>query len=217
MDKKNYNSQRRKLILPEYGRHVHTMVQQLMAIEDRELRNREARAVIAVMGNINPYLRDTEDVRHKLWDHMFIMSDFRLDVDSPYEKPSPEKLEYHPRPLRYPKGGIRHKQYGQNVKNILQALTRTDNEEDKVIVAGNLAKYMKLKSYEYNKEFPSNEVIISDIREFSGNGIVLDDDILNNTKIAYKTVSKGKKAGGGKKSNNNNAKFHRSGNNKKNR
>lgn len=80
---KNYNYKRRKLFLPEYGRHIHEMVDSLMQIEDRRERNRQARAVIAVMGNLNPLLRDTADFTHKLWDHLFIMSDFQLDVDSP--------------------------------------------------------------------------------------------------------------------------------------
>ena len=82
--KKNYNYTRRKLYLPEYGRHIHEMVDSLLEIEDRTERTRQAKAVIAVMGNLNPLLRDTADFTHKLWDHLFIMSDFQLDVDSPY-------------------------------------------------------------------------------------------------------------------------------------
>ena len=89
---KNYNYKRRKLFLPEYGRHIHEMVDSLMQIEDRRERNRQARAVIAVMGNLNPLLRDTADFTHKLWDHLFIMSDFQLDVDSPYPQPSRQEL-----------------------------------------------------------------------------------------------------------------------------
>ena len=86
--KKNYNYTRRKLYLPEYGRHIQEMIDSLMEIEDRHERNRQARAVIAVMGNLNPLLRDTADFTHKLWDHLFIMSDFQLDVDSPYPRPT---------------------------------------------------------------------------------------------------------------------------------
>ena len=83
----NYNYTRRKLYLPEYGRHIHEMVDSLLLIEDRAERTRQAKAVIAVMGNLNPLLRDTADFTHKLWDHLFIMSDFQLDVDSPYPQP----------------------------------------------------------------------------------------------------------------------------------
>ena len=90
--KKNYNYTRRKLYLPEYGRHIQEMIDSLQLIEDRRERNRQARAVIAVMGNLNPLLRDTADFTHKLWDHLFIMSDFQLDVDSPYPQPSRQEL-----------------------------------------------------------------------------------------------------------------------------
>ena len=90
--KKNYNYTRRKLYLPEYGRHIQEMIDSLQLIEDRRERNRQARAVIAVMGNLNPLLRDTADFTHKLWDHLFIMSDFQLDVDSPYPQPTRQEL-----------------------------------------------------------------------------------------------------------------------------
>ena len=96
---KNYNYTRRKLFLPEYGRHIHEMIDSLQKIEDRRERNRQARAVIAVMGNLNPLLRDTADFTHKLWDHLFIMSDFELDVDSPYPRPTRSELTVAPRQL----------------------------------------------------------------------------------------------------------------------
>ena len=86
--KKNYNYTRRKLYLPEYGRHIQEMVDSLQEIADKTERTRQAKAVIAVMGNLNPLLRDTADFTHKLWDHLFIMSDFQLDVDSPYPLPT---------------------------------------------------------------------------------------------------------------------------------
>ena len=95
--KKNYNYTRRKLYLPEYGRHIQEMIDSLQLIEDRRERNRQARAVIAVMGNLNPLLRDTADFTHKLWDHLFIMSDFQLDVDSPYPQPTRQELTIAPR------------------------------------------------------------------------------------------------------------------------
>ena len=104
--KKNYNYGRRKLFLPEYGRHIHEMIDSLLTIEDRRERNRQARAVIAVMGNLNPLLRDTADFTHKLWDHLFIMSDFQLDVDSPYPRPSREELTVTPKRMTYSQGRI---------------------------------------------------------------------------------------------------------------
>ena len=92
-----YNTERPKLIIPEYGRHMQKMVDQAIAIEDREERNKVAKSIISVMGNLNPHLRDVPDFQHKLWDQLFIISDFKLDVDSPYEKPSREELQEHPK------------------------------------------------------------------------------------------------------------------------
>ena len=103
--RKNYNYTRRKLYLPEYGRHIQEMIDSLLAIEDRRERNRQARAVIAVMGNLNPLLRDTADFTHKLWDHLFIMSDFQLDVDSPYPQPSRQELTVAPHRMPIRRGG----------------------------------------------------------------------------------------------------------------
>ena len=112
--KKNYNYKRQKLFLPEYGRHIQEMVDSLLLIEDRRERNRQARAVIAVMGNLNPLLRDTADFTHKLWDHMFIMSDFKLDVDSPYPPVTRESLTIRPKKMRYPSNQVMYKHYGKN-------------------------------------------------------------------------------------------------------
>ena len=109
--RKNYNYTRQKLYLPEYGRHIHEMIDSLLRIEDRAERTRQAKAVIAVMGNLNPLLRDTADFKHKLWDHLFIMSDFKLDVDSPYPQPSRQDLELKPKKLRYTQSRIAFKHY----------------------------------------------------------------------------------------------------------
>ena len=130
---KNYNYLRRRLMIPEYGRHIQEMIDSLLEIEDREERTRQAKAVIAVMGNLNPLLRDTADFTHKLWDHLFIMSDFRLDVDSPYPLPTREDLEVKPEKLEYPQSDISHKHYG---KNIVRVINRLKYEEPKVVEAG---------------------------------------------------------------------------------
>ena len=183
---KNYNYTRRKLYLPEYGRHIHEMVDQLMAIEDREERNRQARAVIDVMGNLQPTLRDTADFTHKLWDHLFIMSDFQLDVDSPYPRPTREDLMVTPRKMQYSQERIAFKHYGKYVARMFRKLgeeqdkTKIDNTVDA------LARYMRSKSFEYNQEHPNNEVIIKDIKQMSENGIEIDEVALNNLRSDYK-------------------------------
>ena len=184
--KKNYNYTRRKLYLPEYGRHIQEMIDSLLEIEDRRERNRQARAVIAVMGNLNPLLRDTADFTHKLWDHLFIMSDFDLDVDSPYPIPTAKSLYPKPDRIEYPKHQIARKHYGKNIENMLAALKEIDDEEAKTQIAGNIAKFMRAKSFEYNQEHPNNEVIMKDIRSMSDNRIVLDEVALNNLKNDYK-------------------------------
>ena len=118
--KKNYNYTRCKLFLPEYGRHIHEMVASLLEIEDRRERTRQAKAVIAVMGNLNPLLRDTADFTHKLWDHLFIMSDFQLDVDSPYPRPSRQDLTVAPRRMPYSQRRILFKHYGKYVGEMIR-------------------------------------------------------------------------------------------------
>lgn len=183
---KNYNYKRRKLYLPEYGRHIHEMVDQLLLIEDREERNAQARAVIAVMGNLNPLLRDTADFTHKLWDHLFIMSDFQLDVDSPYERPTREGLMMKPRKLHYSQERIAFKHYGKYVAHTLRALRDEQNQEALDVAIGSIARYMRSKSFEYNQEHPNNEIIIKDIKIMSEGGIKLDEVALNNLRSDYK-------------------------------
>lgn len=184
--KKNYNYERKKLQLPEYGRHIHEMVDYLSTIEDRDQRNRQAQAVIGVMGNLFPLLRDTADYTHKLWDHMFIMADFQLDVDSPYPIPSAEELA--PRPVRmfYPTKKIAIKHYGKNVQNILRSLRDVEDPEAVEEAIGNVARYMRTKSYEYNQEHPNNDVIIKDIKRMSDNMISVDETAIGNLKSEYK-------------------------------
>lgn len=184
--KKNYNYTRRRLFLPEYGRHIHEMIDSLMLIEDRYERNRQARAVIAVMGNLNPLLRDTADFTHKLWDHLFIMSDFQLDVDSPYPRPTREDLTIKPRQLGYNQHRIRHKHYGRYVECFVQALCDQKNPHAVAATIDHLARYMRTKSYEYNQEHPNNEVIVKDLKQMSDGTIEINEEALNNLRSDYK-------------------------------
>lgn len=184
--KKNYNYARKKLLLPEYGRHIQEMVDSLLEIEDRRERNRQARAVIAVMGNVNPLLRDTADFTHKLWDHMFIMSDFKLDVDSPYPRVSRQTLTVRPKKMKYSTNHIMFKHYGKSIERMIRSL---ESETNPAVVANtidNIARYMRAKSYEYNEEHPNNEVIIRDIKTMSGGKIELNESALNNLRSDYK-------------------------------
>ena len=184
--KKNYNYTRRKLYLPEYGRHIQEMIDSLSQIEDRRERNRQARAVIAVMGNLNPLLRDTADFTHKLWDHLFIMSDFQLDVDSPYPRPTRQELTVTPNRMPYTQGRITFKHYGKYVERMIGSLATVENPRAVASAVDNLARYMRTKSYEYNQEHPNNEVIVKDIKRMSGGAIEIDEVALNNLRSDYK-------------------------------
>ena len=184
--KHNYNNTRRRLYLPEYGRHIHEMVDHLMTIEDRDERNRQARAVIAVMGNLQPLLRDTADFTHKLWDHLFIMSDFQLDVDSPYPRPTRDELQMIPRKLQYNQGRIPFKHYGRYVAAMFNKLRLETDPEAQHTAIELLARYMRSKSFEYNQEHPNNEVIIKDIKMLTNGDIQLNEDAINNLRNDYK-------------------------------
>ena len=174
-------------IYNEYGRHIQEMVDSLLEIEDRNERTRQAKAVIAVMGNLNPLLRDTAEVNHKLWDHLFIMSDFRLDVDSPYPRPEREELEVKPERLNYSQGGISHKHYGRNIVNMLR---RAAYEEPEKVATelSNIARYMRNKSMEYNQEHPNNDVILNDIKELSDGAIKLEGEWLKKVESEHKNA-----------------------------
>ncbi len=186
--KKNYNYERQKLQLPEYGRHIQNMVNSLMEIEDRDDRNRQAKAVIAVMGNLNPLLRDTPDYTHKLWDHLFIISDFKLDVDSLYPCPTREDLmSVEPEKMEYPQEQIEFKHYGKYVANMVVEIAKegsTPEDVDRSIEV--IARYMRVKGYEYNQEHPNNEAIIKDIRKMSKCSLDFDEDSINNIHSNYK-------------------------------
>lgn len=183
---KNYNIYRDSLQLPEYGRHIHQMIRNLMKIEDRDERNRKARFVINVMGNLNPLLRDTPEFTHKLWDHLFIMSEFKLDVDSPYPIPTSMTLTPVPKRMAYPTKRVEWKHYGKYVKNIIKSLEESDNQPAVQDVLGDLARFMRTKSYEYNQEHPNNEAIIKDIKRMSDNRIAVDENALSLIKSEYK-------------------------------
>lgn len=186
---KNYNIYRKHLQLPEYGRHIHQMVDSLMAVKDREERNRKALYVIGVMGNLNPLLRDTPEFTHKLWDHLFIMSDFKLDVDSPYPIPTSITLNPMPQQMPYPDKRIVMKHYGKYVKRMINALEKEPEGEARREAINDIARYLRAKSYEYNQEHPNNEVIIKDIKRMSNDGINIDEEAIGSLKSDYKQIS----------------------------
>ena len=189
---KNYNYKRDKLYLPEYGRHIQGMVASLLTIDDKDERSRQAQAVIAVMGNLNPMLRDTADYTHKLWNHLFIMSDFQLDVDSPYPKQSRQELYIKPARMQYSKQRVRYKHYGRYLPAIIKELASKEDLQSVAMTVDSLARFMRTKSFEYNQEHPNNEVIIKDIKNMSDGGIEIDENAINNIRSDYKQYQTGR-------------------------
>jgi hypothetical protein len=125
----DYNTSRNKLALPEYGRHIHKLVDHIVAIKDRNERNLATKALINVMGNLNPHLRDVSDFKHKLWDHLAIISDFKLDIDSPYPTPTSAILTEKPRIVPYNQNSIRYKHYGKVIEMMVKKATEMDEGE----------------------------------------------------------------------------------------
>lgn len=168
-----YNSERSKLIIPEYGRHLQKMVEHAVSIEDDKERNKVARSIIAVMGNMNPHLRDVPDFQHKLWDQLFIISDFKLDVDSPYPKPSRELLEERPEPMDYPQNFPKYRFYGNNIKRMIDEAVKMEDGDLKEALSYAIANHMKKSYLNWNRETVEDEVIFEHLRELSGGKINL--------------------------------------------
>ncbi|MFO7790374.1 MAG: DUF4290 domain-containing protein [Bacteroidales bacterium] len=164
----DYNTQRKELILPEYGRHVHKMVDYLKTIHDRDLRNQMSKSLIEIMGNMNPHLRDVPDFKHKLWDHLAIMSNFELDIDWPYPLPDREEREKPPEMLRYSDADFSYKHYGKNLQKMLYALKDYD-EETQAMLLEQLANHMKQSYVNWKKESVNDDAIFDDIKKITEN------------------------------------------------
>jgi hypothetical protein len=179
----DYNSKRKKLALPEYGRNIQNMVDYLSTIEDRETRNKQARAVIDVMGNLNPQLRDVAEYKHKLWDHIAIMADFKLDIDYPYEPPSPEILTEKPNRVPYNQHPIRYRHYGRTLELMIKRSVEMENEEKDIMVEL-LANFMKKSYLNWNKDAVEDDKILMDLEDMSkGKLNVKRELVLTDTKL----------------------------------
>jgi len=178
MEALQYNSERKPLIIPEYGRHMHIMVDQMLATPEREERNKKAKAIIGVMGNLNPHLRDVPDFQHKLWDQLFIMSNFELDVDSPYEQPQKEVFEKRPEPLAYPQNNPKYRFYGNNIKSMIDVALGWEEGEMKDALVFNIANHMKKCFLNWNKDTVDDQVIFSHLEEFSDGKLTLKEELL---------------------------------------
>jgi len=162
-----YNTQLPPMIISEYGRNIQKMVQYVCTIKNREERNRAAQSIIAIMGALNPHLRDVTDFKHKLWDHLFIISEFKLDVDSPYPKPSPEQFKTKPKKLNYPSQDIRYKHYGKTIEALIQKGIEMEEGDKKNYYIETLANLMKRSYLNWNRDSVNDEVILQHLKELS--------------------------------------------------
>ena len=178
METLQYNTKRTRLIIPEYGRHVQLMINQILETQDREERNKMARAVIGIMGNMNPHLRDVPDFQHKLWDQLFIMSNFQLDVDSPFEKPQQEVLEQKPDRLAYPQRNPKYRFYGNNIKSMIDVAMNWEDGDLKNALVYNIANHMKKCFLNWNKDTVQDEVIFNHLLELSDNKLKVREEDL---------------------------------------
>jgi|TARA_R100000935_G_scaffold58739_1_gene97423 hypothetical protein len=202
-----YNTERPHLIIPEYGRHIQKMVDQAVAEEDPEKRNKQAKSIIAVMGNLNPHLRDVPDFQHKLWDQLFIISDFKLDVDSPYEKPTPEELYAPPGPLAYPQNHPKYRFYGNNIKRMIDVANSWEDGDKKDGLILTIANHMKKCFLNWNKDTVEDDVIFNHLFELSGGKINLknsDEDLRDAQKLMKTKKRFSSNNSGGKKNQKNN-------------
>jgi hypothetical protein len=186
-----YNSQRPPLLISEYGRIVQKMIDHAITIPDREQRNRAARTIVSIMGMLNPQLRDITDFKHKLWDHLFIMSDFKLDVDSPYPKPSPEIVKIKPKPLSYPKQEIKYKYYGKNMERMIETIANMKDGENKDQLIQAIANFMKFQYLSWNKDSVDDSVIFDHLAELSGGKIVIKEDLKLQQNFVFNTRNAG--------------------------
>lgn len=158
-----YNTTRNHLIMREYGRHIQKMIEYLLTIEDQEIRQRNAYAVIELMGFLNPHLKNVEDFRHKLWDHLFLVSDFKLDVESPYPIPTRETLRARPKPLPYPKRYPKFSHLGKNLELVINKALKEENPEKRQGFANAVAYYMKLAYNNWHKEQVHDDAIQAEL------------------------------------------------------
>ena len=179
-----YNAERPHLIIPEYGRHIQKLVDHCISLETKEQRNEMALAIVDVMGNLQPHLRDVPDFKHKLWDQLYIMSDFKLDADSPYEIPSKEELQEKPEPLAYPKSANKYRFYGNNIQIMIDTELTWDEGEMKEALVYTIANHMKKCFLNWNKDTVEDDVIFNHLYELSQGKIDIRDseEVLSESK-----------------------------------
>lgn len=200
----DYNTSRKKLILPEYGRNIQKLVEYTKTIEDKGKRNEMAKVIINIMGNMYPHFKDIADFKHKLWDHLAIMSEFDLDIDSPYEEPPKEKLRQAPDPVPYNNKRIKYKHYGKTIEKLIRQAADYEEGEEKDALIEIVATHMKKNYLTWNKDSVSDDVIFDDLEELSGGKVKVNRDKIK-LKDSKEILNKLRKKRNTRKNKNNNS------------
>jgi len=164
---KDYNTNRPQMVIPEYGRNIQKMVEHAIATEDKEERNKIAHAIISVMGQLNPHLRDIADFKHKLWDHLFIISDFKLDVDSPYPLPDKQVIFEKPEIMGYPETKNNLRQYGKSVVSLIDVAIAMEDKAEQSALTGVILNLMKKTYLMFNQDSVDDNQIVADLKMIS--------------------------------------------------
>ena len=170
-----YNSRRQQLILPEYGRNVTKMIETACEMEDRDQRNLMAKTIVMVMEQLTPQMKDITDYKQKLWDHMILISDFKLDVDSPYPLPSKEALHTKPKKIKYPSHNIKFRHYGKIIQNFIGQVSEQEAGPERDAVIAAIANFMKMAYLNWNRDTVSDEMILEQLRALSEGRIKVSD------------------------------------------
>ena len=213
-----YNTQLPHLQIPEYGRNIQVMIDHCITIENREERNKCARAIIQIMGQLNPHLRDIADFTHKLWDHLFVISKFKLDVDSPYPRPSAETFTTKPAIVPYPATKIRYKHYGKTIERIIDVAKTYNEGPEKQELTRLIANHLKKSYVNWNKDSVTDDVIFKQFKEMTNNKLVIDEssalthanELKNKNHNNQTPINLGAGSGGG----NNKSRFNKKNKNK---
>lgn len=181
-----YNTERNQLLMPEYGRHIQQLVEHCKSLATKEERNEMALAIVEFIGQRNPHLRDEENYKHKLWDHLYILANYELDVDAPYPFPTREELAQKPKKMEYPKLQGDYKFYGKSILQLIEKAIELEEGDEKEALIEVIANNMK-KSYNvYNKEHVQDEVIFRHLKELSENRLDLTSiDSLEKSRIYH--------------------------------
>ena len=169
-----YNSQLKPISQPEFGRNVQRMIEKAIAEPDRTIRNRMAKAIIEIMAQLTPQLKDVADYKHKLWDNLFIISEFRLDVDSPYSKPNPETLDSKPEKVNYPHTSLKFRHYGKTIENLVNKARKMPDSEERAVFVEMIANMMKRSYLAWNRDTVTDDIILEQLGQMSGGELKLD-------------------------------------------